>query len=351
MRAKVCLFGLSVGAAVGFTTACGGGGHKAASTTPVVTETFRAACQAPNDTASAPQSLLDTGCFAASGNAATSLYGYQVNGVLWSDDANKSRWLLLPQGEKLSFDGNGLASLPAQAAVVKQFMRGGRKLETRFLFRDAAGNYNAVTYAWNDEQNDATLVPAEGYTASFGDGSSWEYFSRENCLYCHNPVAGTLLGPRLPQLDRTVTNQAGEAVNQLAQMQNDGVIGDYNATIVPWPDPNSDAPLAARARSYLATNCAFCHMPGGYSGTQVDWRYDTPLSGTGACNVAPSWGSFSLPNAVILAPGNPNGSVASYRIHSRDTTTKMPPVGHAVVDAAGVALIDAWIASLTSCDD
>lgn len=148
-----------------------------------------------------------------------------------------------------------------------------------------------------------------------------------------------------------MVNAAGKEVNQLDDMVSSGLILGWDTHVVPWPEPTGTAPLALRARAYLATNCAFCHLPGGASGTQVDWRYDTPLAKTNACGVAPSWGDANIAGAQILFPADVQRSIASYRMHSREVGWKMPPVGHDAVDPNGSALIDAWIAALTSCDE
>lgn len=334
--------------------ACGGGGHSAGEgaqgvgTTPDV---FRTACHVPTSAAEAPQSLLDTGCFAANGNAAAPLYGYTVNGVLWADAAEKQRWLLVPQGKQASFDQNHVLVLPPGGGVFKVFLRGATRLETRLVFRDANDTYQAVTYAWNDAMTDATLVPAAGQERKFADGSVWEYYSRSNCMYCHNAAAGTLLGPRIPQLNRAMMEVTAPAANQLDDMVAKGLLTGWDKSVAAWPEPAGPAPLAQRARTYLATNCSFCHLPGGASGTQVDWRFDTPLADTQACAQAPNRGSSTVANAQILCPGAPERSLVSYRMHSADPRWKMPPVGHDVVDPNGTALIDAWITSLKGCTE
>lgn len=137
-------------------------------------DVFRVACHLPTGVDDAPKSLLDTGCFAASGNAATALYGYTVNGVLWADSADKQRWFALPRGTPATFDGNGVLVLPPGGGVFKSLLRASRRLETRLIFRDANAVYQTLTYAWNDAVDDATLVPADGQVRTFSDGSSWE---------------------------------------------------------------------------------------------------------------------------------------------------------------------------------
>lgn len=54
----------------------------------------------------------------------------------------------------------------------------------------------------------------------------------------------------------------------------------------------------------------------------------------------------------LVAPGDPTSSAISHRMHAEPgSTLAMPPAGRKRVHDEGVALIDAWIASLTSCDE
>jgi len=54
--------------------------------------------------------------------------------------------------------------------------------------------------------------------------------------------------------------------------------------------------------------------------------------------------------AKRLVPGAPEQSLLSIRPHAI-AVGRMPPLASSVVDDAGVAVIDDWIASLSSCPD
>jgi hypothetical protein len=115
------------------------------------------------------------------------------------------------------------------------------------------------------------------------------------------------------------------------------------------PDPFGADPLPERARSYLHTNCAFCHLPGGTGLGDADYRYTTPFASMKVCGVAPTQDSFGLAGAQVIAPGKPELSVLSLRVKSLDLR-RMPPLGSSVVDPQGAALLDAFIASLAGCN-
>ena len=64
----------------------------------------------------------------------------------------------------------------------------------------------------------------------------------------------------------------------------------------------------------------------------------------------PTNGGLGIEDARVIAPGAPERSVLLHRIRT-DGVHRMPPVGSQVVDAAGAAVVEAWIAGLTGCDE
>jgi hypothetical protein len=129
----------------------------------------------------------------------------------------------------------------------------------------------------------------------------------------------------------------------------DGPLADP-ATLASLVDPFDAAEsLNDRARSYLHTNCAQCHRPGGPAPTDLDFRYATALPQTNACDRTPQSGDLGLGAAArIVAPGNAAQSVLRERISRRDANG-MPPLASSLVDAAGAALLTEWIDSLANC--
>ena len=56
---------------------------------------------------------------------------------------------------------------------------------------------------------------------------------------------------------------------------------------------------------------------------------------------------FMQPGVSLrVAPGDPTASAVWFRMHERGNNAQMPPLGSEVVDAAGVAAIEAWIEGL-----
>jgi hypothetical protein len=66
------------------------------------------------------------------------------------------------------------------------------------------------------------------------------------------------------------------------------------------------------------------------------------------CGVAPIQDDFGVPGAQVIAPGKPELSVLSLRVHALDLR-RMPPLSSSVVDTQGASMLDAFITSLPGC--
>ncbi len=156
-----------------------------------------------------------------------------------------------------------------------------------------------------------------------------------------------MLGLHASQLDG-LYDYDGDAKNQLDVLRDAGFIrGRSSSAAFPEPDDES-ATLEERARAYLHVNCAHCHQPGGWSSPSLtlDLRYELSLEETGVCEDIQF---FRPPGTPRIAPGDPDRSDLFERMRTADALERMPPIGLSVVDAEGIALIEAWIRSLESC--
>jgi mono/diheme cytochrome c family protein len=114
----------------------------------------------------------------------------------------------------------------------------------------------------------------------------------------------------------------------------------------PLVDPSdAKADLGARARSYLHSNCAQCHVEAGGGNAQMELEYTTPLDKARIVDVKPLHHTFDVPDARLLAPGSPQRSVLLRRIANRDAG-HMPPLATSVVDRQAVQLLHDWIEQL-----
>ncbi|NKB70577.1 MAG: T9SS type A sorting domain-containing protein [Candidatus Latescibacteria bacterium] len=313
-----------------------------------------------------PARLSETGLFAdmARQQPAPGLIPYAVNAPLWSDGAPKRRWLALPDSARIGFAQRQAWAFPNGTVLVKNFYLPGagdselgRIVETRLLVKRITGPvWDGFSYEWNEAGTQAVLLTgrasrwftAEDLQAPGGQRRYLHHFpSGADCIACHTPAAGYVLGVRTGQLNRLY--DYGPVVdNQLRSFNHLGLFGqDIGQQYSQWPqlpDPlGGEGSVAGRARAYLDANCAHCHRPGGGGRVALDLRYDTPLEDTGLL-AAPVLGDMGLEGAQRLAPGSPTRSLM-YRRMLDLGRWRMPPLASGRVDQAGLELMVQWIAA------
>lgn len=291
---------------------------------------------------------------------------YALNTPLFSDYAEKLRFLYLPPGAQARYRTDGLLDLPVGATLVKTFAYPAdlrrpddhvRYLETRLLIHRKAG-WVAFTYVWNAAQTEAVLKRAGtrlevSFTDLQGRARQVDYAvpNQNQCKECHQLDKGiTPIGPKARNLNGAFPYAEGPE-NQLAHWTRLGLLtGAPDPATAPraarWDDPAE--PLEARARAYLDANCAHCHNPraaasnSGLSLTLEETRQ--PALGIGKHPVAAGRGSGDL--SVGIDPGHPDASILAYRMASTEPGVMMPELGRSITHDEGVALIRAWIAGM-----
>jgi uncharacterized repeat protein (TIGR03806 family) len=301
-----------------------------------------------------PTQLPSTGC-ANAANAtqpAGGMIPYAPNAAFWSDGAAKTRYLALPDGQKININSEGDFEFPAGSVLRKDFRLNGQLVETRLFMRHDNGDWAGYSYEWNAAQTDATRVVG-GKSVQVGN-QQWLFPSEAQCLICHTSAAGRTLGLETAQLNGLLTyTQTGRTANQLDTLNAIGTLmpalTQAVAQLPSMPDPYGTAgTVTSRARAWLHTNCSNCHRPGGGTPVNLDFRYTTPLANTNACEVAPM-NDLGVANARLIAVGAATRSLVTVR-PSRTDSTSMPPFQPREVDTAGVALLTSWINGLASCN-
>ncbi len=322
-----------------------------------------------------PALLSKTGAFldVAALSPGTALVPYTVNTPLWSDGALKFRWLALPNDgppytpdEQINFSPTGEWSFPGGTVFVKHFELNTdesnsnirRRLETRLLVRDAYGAVYGVTYKWRPDNSDAELLTnslTENIVITNANGThmqSWYYPSPTDCLTCHTPVSGYVLGVKTRQLNGDFTYPySGQTDNQLRTLNQ---LGLFNPPITNERAIGAFARLSAvtntavsleeRARSYLDANCAQCHRPGG-ARANFDARYDTALVDQNIIN-GPVIATLGVDNAKVVMPQDIWRSLMYQRMNSLSALSKMPPLARNVIDTPALNVLGDWINSL-----
>lgn len=294
-----------------------------------------------------PPVLSDYGFFAdaPAQRPAKGVVPYRLNTALWSDGADKLRFVYVPPGAKAAAQGEGLLDLPVGSALIKTFAfteNGKRRLiETRLLLHRAEG-WVALPYLWNAEQTEARLalagarVPA---TTPAGQQISYRVPNKNQCKECHG-VAGAVvpIGPKARNLSRGWLERF-VAAGRLDRMPS-------GASALPLWEDRASVPVAKAARAYLDVNCGHCHRPqasASNSGLDLRWEQADPaLLGVMKRPVAAGRGAGQLLFDVV--PGKPDESIMAHRMASTEPGVAMPELGKDTVDAEGVALVRRWIA-------
>ncbi|MEM6800581.1 MAG: NPCBM/NEW2 domain-containing protein [Bacteroidota bacterium] len=321
-----------------------------------------------------PEKLSDLGVFTNLQNLtpAPGIIPYDVNAPLWSDRAKKSRWIALPNdgnhntaAEQITFDTEENWKFPKGTVMIKHFdlptdeRNPGQtiKLETRFVVFTDEGDAYGVTYKWNSAGSEAFLVglndaPTEDFLITRADGTTftqtWEYPSRQQCMQCHNSVAGFSLGIKTRQLNKDFTYPStGIRGNQLETWDHlnmfDKSIGSPTKLPALAYIEDATASEEMRVRSYIDGNCSYCHRPNGvegvFDGRSLKALFDQNM-------VSEKVISHASPSGWdVVHPGNPAQSVLYVRDGS-NATDRMPPLGRTMTDDSYLATLASWINQL-----
>lgn len=295
---------------------------------------------------------------------------YLLNSELFTDHANKYRFLFLPQGKKIKFVENEVLDFPLGAVLVKTFAlpaslqniksQQDKIIEVRILSNTEKG-WLASTYRWDNDLND-------GFWILSGDAIEFEINTAEGlvrgeykvpthgqCNTCHN-INGEIfpIGPKIRNLNRVVPgltdvlDEANPAQNQLKQWHQLDLISDFPAIdklphMPSWQD--SSQSLKDRAKAYLDINCAHCHRAEGsasLSGLSLEYWRKNLSHAHGVCNSSHGWrgGGFDI------WPGDGKNSSIPLRMSLSGAPDRMPPLGRSIVDTEAIVLIRQWITSM-----
>jgi hypothetical protein len=304
-----------------------------------------------------PLDLRCTGLYAdwSSKTVSAGVHEYDPGLHLWSDGAVKTRWVYLPPKPS----GPGRAPIdtsnmdewkfPVGTKLWKEFVLGGKRVETRMLWKQSDSNWYMTTYQWSPDESDATEFTDGELDA---DGNGYEIPAQYMCMQCHGGRQDMVLGFEAMSLA-----SAGAKPITMATLADAGWITDP-------PDASLAIPgnaAAVAALGYLHANCGIaCHNRGGGGafGTGFYMRLETAK--LGSVQATDTWttgvnqlGRFTAPveNARLLrlAPYDAGQSCVHYRMSLRTGVDdagpglQMPQIDSHKVDEAGVATITQWI--------
>ncbi|SNT30829.1 conserved hypothetical protein, HNE_0200 family [Ekhidna lutea] len=285
------------------------------------------------------------------------MFPYEINAALFSDYAFKARFIMLPENTGITYDSSEVLDFPIGTLLIKNFYypedfknskSKRRILETRLLIREE-NKWEAIVYAWNDEQTEAKRVilgkkvPVE-WTDRYGELQRIDYSipSQPQCKSCHD-LGGKLvpIGPSARQLNRD---------NQLTDWVEKGWLEVPENVHYPQLAnfENKDAALEDRARAWLEVNCAHCHRregPAKNSGLYLLASQTDPYRlGVNKPPIAAGKGSGGLKYSIV--PGKPDQSILIHRIESLEPGEMMPELGRKMTHTEGVELIREWISEM-----
>lgn len=322
-----------------------------------------------------PRKLSETGLLSSARDhqLAPGVIPYTVIAPQWLNGATKERFMGLPGVSQIEFEGmlypfaRGAPpgwKFPDNTVLAETIFletdRGRQRIETRILHhrrlsgKEEVGDqyWRGYTYLWNEDQTDAVLVEDPlGVDRVFrvrddrAPGGfrtqTWHVPGRAECIACHNMAAKYAIGVQTAQMN---------VDHQLRRFEQMGLFTQ------PLPMPpeqmprlapyiNSGHELNLRARSYLHANCAHCHRTWGGGNSDMQLIATWELSEMGLVNVRPAHGTFNIPNARLIVPGDPYRSVLFYRL-STQGSGRMPRLDCQVIDDFGTRLIHDWIHQL-----
>ncbi|MFC5051421.1 PQQ-dependent sugar dehydrogenase [Rubritalea spongiae] len=312
-----------------------------------------------------PQTLTETGAFedVETFEVTEKMLPYDVNLTFWSDGASKSRYFnMVDTSEPMTYSADDFWEFPTGMVTMKHFDMdldldnpgtNVKRIETRFLVKSSDGFYG-MTYQWNDEGTEATLVGEDGVDVELRiteggltRNQTWRIPSRGQCYQCHHDGNNVMLGFNSRQLNH-LGSLEGEAGNFLSLLENAGYLSAVGAdpgTLPVHHQPGDDSiNIQERVKSYLAVNCAYCHYEG--NGAVPDsWsgQADFELEQMNLLHGEAIGAQVVDHTDRLIVPGDTANSIILSRASATNDYGRMPPVGSNVVDSEGVALITEWI--------
>jgi hypothetical protein len=318
-------------------------------------------CNTGELTTRLPCQLSETGLYQADMTTlAEGVHPFSPQFPLWTDGAEKKRWIWLPPDTKIDTTNMDYWSFPVGTKVWKEFSRDGVRVETRLLEKQK-NTWYTVAYQWQEDQKDAIAVPDGQPNAS---GTEHDVPNSDQCWNCHSQQPDKVLGFSAVQL-----SHAARTTDPL-EWTLSSLVADDLLTAPPaaafefssgWPE------LEKKVFGYLHGNCGTCHNPEGSANSETGldmWLKIADLSGTAqessvynntvGQNIqkldVPA--DFPLPQGATaadmlrFAPGSLDHSAIYVRFMNKGMAWTMPTLGSEVADPAGKELFEEFIASL-----
>lgn len=293
-----------------------------------------------------PPRLSETGLFAdlAGERLASRVFEYTPEYALWSDGADKRRWVFVPEGERIDTSDADSWRFPVGSKLWKEFSRDGVRVETRLLLKTGAGDeaWAAGAYLWRGDRSDAELVP---YGVVDALGTRHDVPATGECFACHAGRSSGVLGFSAVQLGL----RSYQAPERLSAAAADGLLSA--------PLPELDVPGNASERAalgYLHANCSHCHNQSAVAKSaekclnpnqRLSFDLDFSLPSEEVADVAQT-ATYRTAIGKVIERGDPGGSKVVELMSGRGAFAQMPPLGTERLDEQGLTTMRAWIGAL-----
>ncbi|HEX6244137.1 MAG TPA: hypothetical protein VFZ61_24645 [Polyangiales bacterium] len=312
-----------------------------------------------------PYTLDCTGLYDDIGDKklASSVVEFTPAHPLWSDGAEKYRWISLPEGEKIDNSKADQWKFPVGTKLWKEFRVNNKRVETRIFWKAKEDTWRSGTYAWNADESQATQH--FGGDITLPGGRKYHLPDDSECTDCHRGQVDNVLG--FSAVNLGLKGASGVTLKSLVE---DDLLtnppSDTSLSIGADETGLDDdgVPLAAKALGILHTNCGLtCHNDHpGRKANLTSQNLRLQMAQLDGSSPNQTWNVFRTAVGVTtegaqlggrfvrIAPGDPDNSYALTLMKHRDPSGQgngqMPPIASLVVDQEGVAILTKWISRL-----
>lgn len=294
-----------------------------------------------------PHLSLSKSCIKNATSNFDNLKEFEPNYTLYSNGADKRRWIYLPTGTKIDTTNPDGWIFPVGTILWKEFSLNGRKIETRQFEKMKTGNgistWRSSIYLWRKDQSDADWS-SDGRTTTIG--ANYEYTdhsqvysvpSSGSCTMCHRGSNDAALGFSYVNLSGTKKN--GYRLKDLVKDK-------WLTTDLVKDDDIAGNDLDKQALGYLHMNCSSCHSPRGYASYMFHMNHVSGATDVKQENAYQrTVGVIGQNSRALIHPGDPARSF----IFERLSNGSMPPdfaVKKHGIDEKAKSMLNEWIDSL-----
>jgi hypothetical protein len=271
---------------------------------------------------------------------------------LWSDGADKQRWIFLPEDTQIDSALSDDWKFPIGTKLFKEFSHAGRRIETRLFWKIAATRWLRTAYRWNESETEAVRFDGGDIDVA---GDTYHIPTAKECDQCHKGRDDRVLG-----FEPGLLGLSGATGLTLSELVAEGLLTEDPA-LTELEIGDDGTTKAAAALGWLHVNCGVsCHNPNsaaeGYAsrlhlqlnGEELDGRTSSAFpaleSGVGVSARTLRW-----TGRIRIVPGSPEQSLLYELANTRDPSRpkdQMPPIASRITDPDGLRALEDWISSM-----